>query len=74
MDFLEIFYNVVTWMYKMVPVGIGLFFLIALGVIIANAVIERRGMPWEKAEKKAAKKAAQAEEKARRDFWAGNRV
>lgn len=59
---------------RMLPIGIGLLLAAVISYLIAYCVIERRGMPWEKAERKAAKKAAKAEEKARRDFWAGKRV
>lgn len=44
-------------------------FLILLSVMIAHWRMDKRPMPWEKEEAKAAKKAAKEERRARRQFW-----
>ena len=66
--------TILVGLYEMLPIGIGLLLFGAFAFLIAYCIIERRGMPWEKAERKAAKKAAKAEEKSRREFWTGKRA
>ncbi len=63
--------TILEGLYKMIPIGVGLLMVAAFVFLIWYTVIERRGMPWEKEEKKAAKKEAKDRAKARRDFWTG---
>ena len=74
MDVVEVVANVLEWMYKMIPVGVLILTVFLVACAIHHFVVENRGMPWEKEEKKAEAKARKQTEKERREFWAGKRA
>ena len=74
MDALDVAVKILEWAYMMIPVGIGLLTIFLVAGAIHHAVVENRGMPWEKEERKAEEKARKQAEKERRDFWAGKRA
>lgn len=66
---LDFFCNAMEFLMSIVGYVIAVGFLILLSVMIAHWRMDKRPMPWEKEEAKAAKKAAKEERRARRQFW-----